>query len=108
MRYVALALILAVTTTVAASKQVPMVSMQDGRAECIGFDPDKLSVGQSGQDWRVRYEESGGFTTAILSSKEDADAALAVIQKNKYTAVCTIGLANKGQKTFRYFESARR
>jgi hypothetical protein len=81
-----------------------MVVLKDGRAECIGFDPDTLSVVQRGEDWRVEVASTNGYSVALLSNKDDAEAALQVIQKKKYTAVCTIG---KGARTFRYLESAR-
>ena len=102
MRYAALVLILAAATTASASQV--MVELVDGRAECIGFDPEKLSVAQSGQDWRVQSTEYNGFILGVLSTKEDADAAHEVIKKKHLTAVCTIG---KGTRTFRYFESVR-
>jgi hypothetical protein len=82
-----------------------MVTMKDGRADCVGFNPDTLSVVQRGPDWRVTVAETNGYSVAILSSKEDADATMEVIRKKKYTAVCTIGYGTT--RTFRYFESAR-
>jgi hypothetical protein len=102
MRHAVLALLLAISTSVAASQ---LVGLKDGRADCTGFDPDKLSVVQSGQDWRVTVDGSNGYTVALVASKEDAEAARGVIQKNQYTVSCRIG---QGDRSFRYFESARR
>ena len=81
-----------------------MVGVKGGRADCLGFEASKLSVVQSGQDWRVAMADTAGYTVALLASKDDADATVTVIQKKNYTAVRTIG---KGSRTFRYFESAR-
>jgi len=63
-----------------------------------------LSVGQNPKtlNWQVWRDDR--FVPATVPDKEDAEAAAAVIRREKYTAVCLIG---SGDRIFRYFDRAR-
>jgi len=103
MKTAVLSLLLVALTTTVSSQRKMHIAMQDGRATCYDLDVSDLKIGQSKTlDWLVMRED--GLILATVPDKEDAEAVAAVIKRQKPTAICMIG---KADRTFKYFESAR-